>query len=306
MKTLYVLILCVIAIGGLLVLQSSRAHEVDERGEHVSTSTTPVTETEQKDTISIYPGIILPGDPVFITVHSSSTPTEILFDGRKLSLFMYQGVPRAVVAIDFNEKDLNHEVSVTLSNDEVIKVPVTITPREKIELPLGIPDKLGGNTPEASKVLVSNLAKENAEINNIETGLTQLWTERFSDPLSSIFVTDDYGYDRKTVGQTIVHKGTDFRAAVGTEVRAMNDGVVRLARTYTVYGNSIIIDHGLGVQTLYMHLSKIDVKEGDVVKAGQVIGKSGMTGYAEAAHLHISVKIDRISIDPMVFMGFWE
>ena len=82
----------------------------------------------------------------------------------------------------------------------------------------------------------------------------------------------------------------------------MNRGVVRLSKKFTVYGNTVIIDHGNGVMTLYMHLSKRLVKEGSLVEQGQTIGKSGMTGYAEHPHLHISVRINNTSIDPLEFL----
>ncbi len=266
----------------------------------------PIIKKEEKSSVLIYPEQIVPGDPVFITTHSTSTVSEILFDGKKISLITYNGLIHGLTAIDFNEKVLKHQVVVKLVNGEVITVPIVVTPREKIEKPLGIPDTLGGNTTEASKTLIQNLAKENAEINTVTSGPVQLWKKGFEMPLADVFITDDYGYDRKTVGQTIPHKGTDFRAAVGTEVKALNTGVVKIARTYTVYGNTIIIDHGLGVQTLYMHLSELKVKEGDTVNVGDVIGLSGKTGYAEGAHLHVSVKVKGLSIDPMVFLGFWE
>ena len=220
--------------------------------------------------------------------------------------FNYKNKPHALVAIDFNETRLKHKIQVRLKNGEELEKDVMITPREKIEKPLGIPEKLGGNTPEASKQLVNNLAKENAELNNVTTESTILWSEGFGDPLSYIYITDNYGYDRKTVGQTIVHKGTDFRAAEGTEVLAMNDGIVRIAKTYTVYGDTVVIDHGQGVQTLYMHLSKINVKNGDRVEKDEIIGLSGKTGYAAAAHLHISVKVNGVSIDPITFIDLFE
>jgi murein DD-endopeptidase MepM/ murein hydrolase activator NlpD len=153
---------------------------------------------------------------------------------------------------------------------------------------------------------VSNLEKENIVLNNVKSDTNQLWKNPFHFPLSSIFVTDNYGYNRATVGEKILHKGTDFRAQEGTEVRAMNKGIVKIARIFTVYGNTVVIDHGKGILTFYMHLSKLLVKEGDMVEEGMVIGKSGMTGYAEAPHLHISVRINGISIDPMTFMGFFE
>lgn len=264
------------------------------------------TTSTPKPPIVLYPSVIRPGEPLFITVNATSTPTEILFDGKKVSIFRYDDIPHAVMGIDFAEKVLVHNVRVKLVDGRVLEKEVTITPREKIERSLGIPEKLGGNTPQSGKNLVSNLGKENAVLNGVRSTTTQLWSEAFRLPLEKIFVTDDYGYDRKTVGQTIVHKGTDFRAATGTQVYAMNDGRVALARTFTVYGNTVIVDHGQGIQTLYMHLSDIAVKTGSMVTRGDVIGHSGMTGYAEAPHLHVSLKVGGVSIDPMVWMEFWE
>jgi murein DD-endopeptidase MepM/ murein hydrolase activator NlpD len=256
--------------------------------------------------ISIFPDTIFPGDPIMVSVISSLKPESILFNNKNVPIFSHDNKYGAFVPIDFNEKVLDHEVRVLFQDGTFIIKSLKITPREKIERPLGIPEKLGGNTPAAAQNLINNLAQENAVINSVPTEQQQLWKNSFSFPLKSIFVTDDYGYDRKTVNSTIVHKGTDFRAPEGVEVFAMSDGVVRLARQFTVYGNSIVIDHGHGVQSLYMHLSQMDIKEGDVVRAGQIIGLSGKTGYAEAPHLHISIKIDRISIDPMTFLAFFN
>lgn len=272
---------------------------------------TPTVETikpteQTSSTISILPKTILPGDPIFITINSTSTPKEILFDGKKLPIFEYDRKTHAFIGIDFNEKNFEHSVTVTLSNGEVLIQKITLSPREKIELPLGIPDKLGGNTTAAEKALLANLAKENAILNAVKTDATTLWTSAFGEPLKNMQITDGYGYDRKTVNSTIVHKGTDLRAVEGTQVFAMNDGVVKIAQTFIVYGNAIIIDHGEGVQTLYMHLSKMNVKAGESVKKGQMLGLSGKTGYAESPHLHISVKIDKISINPMTFLGFFR
>lgn len=254
--------------------------------------------------VEIRPETILPGDPIFITINSK--PTSILWDTKNISTFKYEGKWRAFVPIDFNEKILKHKITIKLPSGETMVKDVKITPRPKIEKPLGIPEKLGGNTPAAAQSLLKNLARENQILNTVKTASTTLWMKPFQYPLSNIFVTDDYGYNRATVDQTIVHKGTDFRAKVGTEVKAMNKGVVRIARPFTVYGNSVVIDHGQGVQTLYMHMSKLNVKEGDTVERGKVIGQSGDTGYTEAAHLHISVKIDSISIDPMTFLSFFH
>jgi murein DD-endopeptidase MepM/ murein hydrolase activator NlpD len=133
-----------------------------------------------------------------------------------------------------------------------------------------------------------------------------IWKSSFSYPLiattsKGLTVTDPYGYNRKTGENTITHKGTDFRALKGTPVYAINRGVVRTAKLYTVYGNTVVVDHGLGLTSLYMHMSRILVVPGQLVEKGMLIGYSGDTGYAEAPHLHISIKIDNVSVDPMKF-----
>ena len=82
-----------------------------------------------------------------------------------------------------------------------------------------------------------------------------------------------------------LHTGTDFAAATGTPIHAASVGVVRSAGYLTGDGNSVIIDHGDGISTLYGHASELDAKPGDRVQAGQVIAKAGATGYATGPHL---------------------
>ena len=119
-------------------------------------------------------------------------------------------------------------------------------------------------------------------------------------------MTDVYGYSRKTGEYSIAHKGTDFRAKLGAPVTAMNRGIVRVARTFRNYGKVIVIDHGLGLMTFYLHLSKMNVNESELVKRGQRIGLSGQTGYALSPHLHLSIRINNNSIDPVKFMELFK
>ena len=95
------------------------------------------------------------------------------------------------------------------------------------------------------------------------------------------------------------HSGTDFRAKVGTPIIASNDGKVVLARDRFYAGNSIIIDHGQGIYTCYYHLSEFKVKEGDMVSKAQVIGLSGDTGRITGPHLHFSVRVGGLQVDPL-------
>jgi murein DD-endopeptidase MepM/ murein hydrolase activator NlpD len=98
------------------------------------------------------------------------------------------------------------------------------------------------------------------------------------------------------------HSGTDFRAKVGTPLIAVNDGKVVLAKDRFYAGNSVIIDHGQGVYSCYYHLSRFDVKRGDMVKKGQQIGLSGATGRITGPHLHFSMRVGGLQVDPLQFI----
>ncbi len=259
--------------------------------------------------VTIFPNNVMQGEPIKVVVENISGVAEvrkISFDGKPVSIFLYQGKPTAFVGIDLNKKPGDYKVVVTLTDGSALEKIVSVGKREKIEASLGIPEKLGGNTKVAVKQVISSLSQENQEIYSVRTFPKTLWTEHFQFPIPNPYVTDSYGYLRQTVGESITHKGADFRAKEGTLVLAMNRGIVRLARTYQVYGKTIIVDHGGGLMTLYMHLSKIKVNEGELVKQAQLLGLSGQTGYAENPHLHISVWIDKVSVDPMKFMALFR
>lgn len=259
--------------------------------------------------LKIFPAQIIQGEPVMVVIEGIKDISEvkkITFEGQSLGVFMHQGKPTALIGIDLRKKTGDYELVVQFSDGQSIKKIVSVGAREKIEAPLGIPEKLGGDTKESQNKLVSTLAEENKSLANLRTGKKAFWTEKFKYPLSQIVVTDTYGYSRKTGEYSIAHKGTDFRAKEGTPVMAMNRGVVRVARTYRNYGKVIVIDHGLGLMTFYLHLSKIKVNEGELVRRGQTIGLSGQTGYVLSPHLHLSVRINNNSIDPPKFMELFK
>jgi murein DD-endopeptidase MepM/ murein hydrolase activator NlpD len=255
--------------------------------------------------VIISPETILQGDPILVTIKDEQLPQKITFGGEPISVFRHKGYPAALVGVDLKKPAGNYNLRITLPNGEQIVKLVRINEREKQTAPLGIPTKLGGNTTASAANLVNTLAKENAILNTLKTGTKAFWSEKFQSPVANPIITDIYGYTRDTVGYSIAHKGTDFRAPEGTKVFAMNRGVVRLARTFRNYGKTVVVDHGLGLQTLYMHLSRIHVNEGELVLPGQLIGRSGQTGYAEKPHLHLSVKISGISIDPVKFLALF-
>jgi len=124
------------------------------------------------------------------------------------------------------------------------------------------------------------------------------WAGDFRAPVAAE-PTDSFGTRRMFNGKLAsIHKGMDFRARLGTVVRASNSGTVVLARPLYYEGNCVIVDHGLGLFTLSMHFSRIDVKEGQHVVPGQPIGLSGATGRVTGPHLHWAVRWQGAYLDP--------
>jgi murein DD-endopeptidase len=122
----------------------------------------------------------------------------------------------------------------------------------------------------------------------------------FTYPLDTIFITSQYNVVRQYYKKNKrPHKGVDFRAKTGTNVYAIESGRVLVASPMYFEGVFTIIDHGDQVFSLYMHQSKLKVKEGDYVRRGQVIGESGSTGMSTGPHLHLGLKVKGEFINPL-------
>lgn len=129
-----------------------------------------------------------------------------------------------------------------------------------------------------------------------------LWTQTFlqqpnSKVESNFADVRNYFYQGKKVDQQ-VHLGYDLSVTQHVGVVATNDGKVVYAAPLGIYGNCIVVDHGFGLQSIYGHLSEIAVHEGDMVKRGQEMGKSGQTGLAGGDHIHFSMQLEGVQIDP--------
>ncbi len=151
------------------------------------------------------------------------------------------------------------------------------------------------------------------ELNEIGRGFSKrtdnkFWQGKFILP-SNARKSSPFGvkrsYNKAPVSS--YHKGLDFAANMGAPVIAPADGIVVVEGYekdgYNVHGNTLILDHGHGVTSIYMHLSKIDVKKGDSVKQGEKIGEVGHTGISTGPHLHWGVYLYGTSVDPEHFMA---
>lgn len=135
-----------------------------------------------------------------------------------------------------------------------------------------------------------------------EDSRLRLWDANFIEPVHGK-KTGIFGSVRIMNGQARnPHNGEDIGAPLGTDVVASNDGVVRLTVDHIFSGRGIFLDHGLGLYSMYFHLSDIHVKDGDLVKTGQLIGKVGATGRATGPHLHWGVKVNGARVNPYALL----
>jgi murein DD-endopeptidase MepM/ murein hydrolase activator NlpD len=145
------------------------------------------------------------------------------------------------------------------------------------------------------------IVREAAELNAIHRKVTgeKLWTEPFRSPIEGIVEGSSFGSRSVFNGQSrSPHAGADLRAVTGTRILSTNRGRVALAKDLYFTGNTVIVDHGMGVYSLYAHLSRIDVAVGQLVDNGQLLGLSGATGRVTGPHLHWGIKAQDARVDP--------
>lgn len=161
--------------------------------------------------------------------------------------------------------------------------------------------------PAPDPVMAQRRPAELAQIVAARAQITdaQGWRQRFLWPVTGR-ISGLFGAQRIYRGEPgAYHSGTDIARPTGTPILAPADGVVILAvdRPFTLEGNLLMIDHGNGLNSAFLHLSRMDVKVGDHVRQGQSIGAIGMTGRATGPHLHWSLRWRDAKLDPMLVAG---
>ena len=137
-----------------------------------------------------------------------------------------------------------------------------------------------------------------ADLRNLQGGYSGVWKGRFMKPVNGR-ITSGYGMRRHPItGRVRMHTGIDIAAPHGTPIKAGGDGKVISAKWRSDYGNTVIVDHGGGVVTLYAHCSGFAVSAGTVVKQGQTIAYVGSTGVSTGNHVHFEVRVNGNPVDP--------
>lgn len=161
-----------------------------------------------------------------------------------------------------------------------------------------------GRQPDSA--LNVRLERERAQIRAVLAATHErprLWHEPFIRPIPGRLLST-FGSTRVFNGRIDSrHRGVDFAAATGDPIKSANRGVVVIVAHHYYAGRSVWVDHGAGVLTAYLHMSKTEVAVGDTVRRGQVLGRVGMTGRVTAPHLHWSALYGRIGFDPLDLLG---
>jgi murein DD-endopeptidase MepM/ murein hydrolase activator NlpD len=180
--------------------------------------------------------------------------------------------------------------------------PATRVRREMLVQRVAFPQRRLTFDPETLALLTpENVERERRRVREALAVLhpAQLWTDPLAIPLEGP-VSSPYGvlsvYQGVTRG---FHTGVDFAAPEGAPVRAAATGIVRLAELLPLSGKSVMVDHGLGVVTSYLHMSAIDVAAGQRVQKGDVVGRVGSTGLATGPHLHWGLRVNGVRVDPL-------
>ncbi len=246
---------------------------------------------QQGDTVAVY--------------FNNAKPQSVVFDGQAIPVFLYKNFNVSIFPIAATKKPGSYPLKIVFSDNSVLEKQIKVRARKFPKIVLGIPEelsltpkKLADNLQVGQKNIESAVGKKTEEI---------FFNKPFGLPLfDNRKISGWFGEIRKTGSEEIRHLGLDFAADLGALVFAINNGVV--AKTYfdKIYGNSVIIDHGHGIFSAYFHLDKIKAKENASVKKGDVIGLVGKTGYATAPHLHLSIKISGVSVDPLRFISVFK
>ena len=206
----------------------------------------------------------------------------------------------ALVGIDMDEKPGKVEIGLSgRSPDEAWSRTAAITvrrrefPREEISVPPAF-DQLDAAT-------LDRIKKEQATLKALwkVRSPKRIWEEPFAAPVP-VTVNSAFGFRRVVNGLARApHEGVDLKAALGAPVAAANDGRVVIEDNFFFSGNSLVLDHGLGLYTMYFHLSEFRVPNGASVRKGDVIGLAGMTGRVTGPHLHWGARLNGARIDPL-------
>jgi murein DD-endopeptidase MepM/ murein hydrolase activator NlpD len=250
------------------------------------------------------------GSLLLVEVKSAKPIAEMKgeWGGRSVPFWQEAGAEtpqKALLGVDLEKAPGEYELTATGQTAEGEKVSC----RAKVEVKAGrfATEKLtvGKQFVEPSPEQIKRADEERQRLRDIFDRVTpqRLWDGQFRVPLDGVTEGSNFGKRRILNGNPgSPHSGADLHGTTGTPVHAAQRGRVVLAEELFFAGNTVVIDHGLGIYTFYGHLSEIGVKVDEVLEAGVVLGKVGATGRVTGPHLHWGLTVGRARVNPLLIV----
>ena len=250
------------------------------------------------------------GSLLLIEIKSTKPLAEVQGDWDRRSVPIWQEATsekqrRGLLAVDLEKAPGEYELKVTgqtadgekMSCSAMVTVKKGLFATEKLQVEKQF--------VEPSPEQIKRANEERQKLRDIFDRVTpeRLWDGNFRIPLDGVTTGSNFGKRRILNGNPgSPHTGMDFPAATGTAVRATQRGRVALAEELFFAGNTVVLDHGLGIYSFYGHLSEIGVKAGDTLETGAVLGKVGATGRVTGPHLHWGLTVERARVNPLLLI----
>ena len=247
------------------------------------------------------------GSLLLVELRSARPLTEVKGDWGGRSVPFWQesetkDLQKALLGVDLEKAPGRYELKVTAQKaaGEKIVCSANITVRagkfatERL--------RVGKEFVEPNPEQVKRANEERDRLREIFDRVTpeRLWNGKFRVPLDGVTAGSNFGKRRILNGNPgSPHGGADLLGTTGTPVHAAQRGRVVLADELFFAGNAVVLDHGLGIYTFYGHLSEISPKVGDILEAGDVLGKVGATGRVTGPHLHWGLTVERARVNPL-------
>jgi len=249
-----------------------------------------------------------PGEALLVQVPSEPELEAVTLEwsGRRVEMAAAEQGYFALLGIDLDVKPGNHSVQAeyryTGGRRDYREIPLTVVSKDYPVTRLEVAPKY----VELSADNQERTARERQQINAAyaTASAEPYWEDDFLIPVDGATGGRNFGNRRVFNDQPRApHSGADLSAATGTEIMATNRGKVILTGDFFFNGNSVFVDHGMGVISMYLHLSEILVTEGDIVDRGAVVGLAGATGRVTGPHLHWGMKVTGARVDPFTLPG---
>jgi murein DD-endopeptidase MepM/ murein hydrolase activator NlpD len=247
--------------------------------------------------VTVTPSAVRQGDLALIVVTGAASAPQMdgSLAGRPLFFFPYADGYAALIGIDLQARP--GKTPWRLGFVDGTGAPITVRARKFTVQRLRLPRSMVDLSADDERRANAEAARLRRLFDTI--GAERLWRGRFTKPVASDARAEGFGSRRVINGKLrSPHSGVDFSAPAGTPVVASNRGRVAIVVEFFFGGRLVVLDHGEGLYTLYMHLERADVVEGTLVERGSIIGAVGSTGRASGPHLHWAAQLRRARIDP--------